>query len=140
MTNWKFHAIALGCIITLIVVVFLVTAPPKEVVVEGTPTNPDRFIQVHKASYGLNCNARIRRYGNQNAEPVNPNNVLLDVSRICNGQETCTIEVKDTSFSKQFASGCSKELEVEYRCFSWDRPWKAFGAPYEQMVIDCRNH
>lgn len=141
MTNWKFHAIALGTITLMIVIVFSLTYKPKPTATDPNTPTSDRFIQIHSASYGLNCNARLkyRRPANGAVEEMMVNNVLLDVSRMCNGKVSCNIDVRDTSFSKKFPAGCAKELEVEYRCFSWDRPWKVLGVPYELAVIDCAN-
>jgi hypothetical protein len=144
MTNWKFHAIALTSIIVTITVVFLLVRnqpiSPDDVAA-GNFGASDRFIQIYSASYGLNCNDRIRRYRNNyqsTFETINPNNVLLEVSRLCNGRDSCIIDVREAGFDNKTMPSCSKDLDVTFRCFSWDRLQHAVVGAYEQLVIDCR--
>lgn len=95
-------------------------------------------ITVENADWGLNC--KTIQQDNDNLKPDNAidikeNNVIYPVSRLCNGNSKCDIEVS-SNFLGEPMSGCAKILEVDYRCFNIDRirTAKASGGV---MSIDC---
>ena len=155
--NWKFHAIAVTAIMIVIVGIFVATgkinvpAGGKPPAVNPNVPDSDRFIQIAKANWGFNCNRFIEQY-NQAVEaqkkidpyntqklvdPVRQNNVLLEISNQCNGKVTCQIAADPKALGDPYRN-CRKFLEVEYRCFSFDRPWPVTAEQGTTLTIDCR--
>ena len=67
---------------------------------------------------------------------LNENNMLVKLSDACNGNEQCYIDFKFLSVEGNPLPQCTKMLEVEYRCFEFDRPWIERSSGPE-MTIDC---
>ena len=101
-------------------------------------------ISISQASWGVNCQARSSLYDEQTNDgfskatgtPLKPNNVFRPVSQACNGKVSC--DITRTVLGPDPDPECpEKLLEVEYRCFAYDRPWKVRGFD-NQLTIDCR--
>ena len=57
---------------------------------------------------------------------MHDDNVLTAVSNICNGKEKCDILIDPTVLGEDPLPSCMSEmLQIEYRCFSFDRIWVA---------------
>jgi len=87
-------------------------------------------ISITHASWGLNCRnlTAASHDAFTTAKPENsklrPDNVFASISRLCNGQQQCDIPFDETTLGEDPAPDCNgKTLEIEYRCFSYDRPW-----------------
>lgn len=116
-----------------------VASPPAQV------KESNRWISVIHASWGLNCRGVANSFGSSydpyKAESapgkLRVDNVLVAVSNLCNGQEECTIPVTADALDGDPAPACAdKQLTVEYRCFSYDRPWTVH-ATNKSLSIDC---
>lgn len=103
-------------------------------------------IHISHASWGLNCRYRYRDSfyddgfaDDGNADELIPDNALAAVRALCDGKPSCQIPVGSQLVGRNLAPECAtKQLEVEYRCFSYDRPWrlrKTSGI----LSIDCEN-
>lgn len=131
----KIHFIGLAVIILLLVAITYKSSQPV-VVVSDSPY----VIQIENASYGLNCNQQKTSsdpYAQSGPKKIEKNNVLSAVSAQCTGKVSCSFAVDPTVLGLDPAPGCGKKLDVDYRCFSYDRPWKASGDDFETMSIDC---
>jgi hypothetical protein len=107
---------------------------------QGTPTPQEAAVIPHvisiiHASWGMNCkDIAIVQDGMPqdafgNPQTVNPkiklDNVFGPVSMECNGKTECEIQADDAKLGEDPAPECTpKTLEIEYRCFSYDRPWR----------------
>lgn len=152
MTNIKFHIIAMSVIIGVTVLIFLLMgrlSGSDNNVQQPDIVTSDRVIFISKASWGLNCNKtydlrlkqlrRLKQPMPEGFERVQPNNVLLAVSKYCNGKKTCTFQPSDEAFGIKKPSSCRKALDVEYRCFSYDRIWKKSAPARTDITIDCND-
>lgn len=63
-------------------------------------------------------------------------NVLSKISDMCNGKMECSITVNQASLGELPRDCVEKSLEVEYRCFSYDRPWR-IRENKGAMTINC---
>ncbi len=146
--SFKAHLLIVSAII---LVVYLVwdwnhsgPAPSVASVVQSPYT-----ITVNHASWGLNCpvfatannvldKAYVKKSGGDASHPTT-DNALQIVSSICNGSPDCGIALADDTFPGMAPATCQdKKLEVEYRCFSYDRPWHAEAmSSTGALVISC---
>lgn len=143
MTN-KQHIVV---IFVMVIVISLLWRLVVEVTKEETPMVEQRTtpynIEIVNASYGLNCQYRMSReqsggFVDPNQNRVRKNNALRAVSDACNGKEKCSVMVTDDLVGGQISQTCSyARLEVEYRCFSFDRPWATYGYNGSSLEIDC---
>ncbi len=149
--SFKTHLLVVSFIIATVYGVWqLLYVHPQPAIVEvPQPQAGDKSIQIIRASWGLNCaNMRFAQNGAPespatfaNSSPTVPqikeNNVLEAVSRLCNGQPACsiapTVEILGTDPQPQCFD---KKLEIEYRCFAFDRPWRVRGNN-TTLQIDC---
>jgi hypothetical protein len=132
----KLHFIAICFITVLVFVVWKITqsAPIEPVTIQAEPVSSHAISIIH-ATWGNNCKEFLgssKGGGNsgfandpQSASGIREDNVLLPVSSICNGKQKCTIELSEKTFGINPVPNCAKTLEVQYRCFSFDRPWTA---------------
>lgn len=143
------HFIVIGIIIFLIFlgwqVISLRTAQQQAQI----DPNSIRLIQISRASWGLNCLEQRRRYGlkqlpqdafNEGGEgnKIRENNILVAISDLCNGKQTCYLTNSPDTFTPDPDPQCpTKEMVVEYRCYSFDRPWTLKLASREKGTIDC---
>ena len=146
--SFKFHIIVVSSLIFIMIVAWVVLSNKPAVVAASKTENSTYSVTITHASWGLNClQAEEGGYGVQQATPLylneknsqtlKPDNVLVKVSALCNGKLTCTIPIKPEILGTDPAPDCfSKLLEVEYRCFSFDRPWTVHSGK-EDIKIDC---
>lgn len=112
---------------------------------------PMHTVEIVRASWGLNCGeASAARPGDavpagpfsrENAPPaLRENNILQVISALCNGKPECAIRNSPDALGGDFAPECTdKEITVEYRCFSYDRPWLLRIVPRATGVIHCQD-
>lgn len=139
--NLRIHAFAIASIVFLLVLMAVFSH--KEVTAIISPY----YITISNATYGYNCKdteARAAASGTvdpfaSGLPPIRRNNVLTKVSDLCNGKPSCGITVNSDVLGGDPAPGCGKELEVEYRCFSYDRPRMEKKTEATRLEIDCTN-
>ncbi len=145
----KFHLIAITSIVAIITVMFYVSGALDKPAPPPAPVEQigDRYIQISKAHWGRNCNKFLegqnRQLERQGRPPryelVRDNNALRVVSSLCNGKRTCELEATADALGIDPIPSCTKMLEVEYRCFAFDRPWFKDVMEPESLTIDCSN-
>lgn len=148
--SFKLHLIIICFIIVSVYAVWRFMdhspAPAPAPVIKESPYS----ISIVHASWALNCRnwSNTGQYSNaQSNDPfaksnseTNKNredNVLEAVSNLCNGQLRCDIPANiETLGDQPFPNCLDRALEVEYRCYSFDRPWKqrVMGGT---MTINC---
>jgi hypothetical protein len=139
----KVHFIIVACIILVVSLAwhFMSAPPPAVPVVQQT--NSAYSISVAHASWGLECPQENRAAGDAFANKPSAagsrreDNVLDKVSALCGGKVSCEIPVLPSVLGGDPAPDClSKVLVVEYRCFSYDRPWTV-QASSGKLPINC---
>ncbi len=147
--SFKIHLIIV-CIIIMVVYgiwqVTLHTAPQP--VVQNEETTSSNAISIIHASWGLNCTFRpdveetkdpYKAFATTTkpTDKLRPDNVLTAVSTLCNGKPQCSIPLVPEVLGEDPLPECNiKALEVEYRCFVYDRPW-VVKSSVKQLDIDC---
>lgn len=143
----KTHLIIVSIIIASVLGVWQVARHMPKTVQLPKKQSDTRAIEVVRASWGLNCldsfasapqkgDAFGRTFAHNN--PLKENNILVKVSEACNLRAQCVIrnDVEQLGFDP--APECpGKEIIVEYRCFSYDRPWRITIPSRESAAIDC---
>lgn len=140
----KTHIMALSVILVTVLLGWQLVGGPKP----AAPADPlsEHFIEIIRASWGLNCAGGPSRIAaannNPNANATNPlreNNVLVKISNLCNGKTSCVVNNTPEELGTDIAPECmDKLLTVEYRCFSFDRPWSASAKNRGTIAIDCK--
>jgi hypothetical protein len=147
--SFKIHLIIVSVII---VIVYLVWGMTRSQPQTAALNQPDSYtITVIHASWGLNCpvvvsnenvldKAYVKKSGNNPSQPYT-DNALNIVADLCNGQSECTIALSDELFSGLAPENCNdKKLTVEYRCFAFDRPWRAEASTAQGLLaISCQD-
>lgn len=146
---FKIHLIIISVVIVIIylgwrVHVNSVVAPEAQ-----TITKTSYNISVIHASWGLNCpvyageasntldQAYVQGKSNANANKPSADNVLKQVSELCNGKEKCDITASADVFGDILPKDCTeRQLDVEYRCHAFDRPWRDQSSS-GNLEIDC---
>jgi len=131
---FKLHLIIISCIIVAVLLAWQFLHNTSSGLSDNAPAKSAYSLSVTHASWGLNCrNIAI----NNDAAPhdafvskgeannkLHEDNVLGTVARLCNGNMKCDIMVDEATLGADPSPDCgNKVLEVEYRCFSYDRPW-----------------
>lgn len=113
-------------------------------------------ITVSSASWGLNCLQLYNKktgnnsYGNTqqnykyeesssgvNLDKIKDNNVIYNVSKLCNGKARCEIPINTDALGEDPLPNCvPKKLLIEYRCFAIDR-MRTASSEYDSLIIDC---
>ena len=154
MTNMRFHAIALSCIVGAVILIFAATGKlsPKAPATSASPSATatpepmgDKRVTVWEASWGLNCNEIIERerrhrpVGSRLPVMVQKNNVLKTIADFCKDKEICEF-IPDEKTLGNPVSGirCRPELDLVYRCFDIDRPWPLHARNGESVSIRCK--
>lgn len=146
----KFHALALGIICVVIILLYLLIGP-KAAGIAVDPNRPtgDRYVRIVDATWGLNCNAEIARLRNLGTttvgegdnqrplEPVKPNNALYAVTALCEDKLACNIPATKEAMGLDPLAACYKDLVIGYRCFSIDRKWTRKVEQGTILTIDC---
>lgn len=131
----RIHFVGLAVIILLLVAIAYKSGDEEA----AAPDSP-YAIEVVSASYGLNCNAQpaqpVDTFAGSAPKAAEKDNVLTQVGRRCNGNLTCKLTVDRATLGDPVPK-CSKKLTVDYRCFSYDRPWRAAAEESESLTIDC---
>jgi hypothetical protein len=112
----------------------------------------DHFVRITRASWGLACNST--SYGADASQTssesfaqgnhvdnnlIKENNLLQKVSELCNGKPSCQFRVSPEILGTDPAPNCiNKVMEVEYRCFSYDRPWIIKVSNNKVLTINCQ--
>lgn len=145
--NLKFHAIAIGSICLIVIVLFLIMRPNTDAPAEVSPyATGDRYVRVESATWGLNCNQEINRLrqssqktdaDDQPYHTATLNNVALQVGELCNGRLVCDFNADATTLQEDPLTSCYKQLEISYRCFSIDRLWRLTFNQGDNAHIDC---
>lgn len=130
--SFKLHLIIISCITVAVVLFWQLMHSGALTPADTRPARPQYNLTITHASWGLNCrnlaigatgqDAFARKPATEN--PLRDDNVLGAVGLLCNGKTECAINVDAATLGKDPAPDCAnKVLEVEYRCFSYDRPW-----------------
>ncbi|MCI5049593.1 MAG: SUEL-type lectin domain-containing protein [Rickettsiales bacterium] len=148
MTNMKFHIMAVSMMITAAIIVFLVAGNKEQIAAEAgiSGVDPNKVIDIHSATWGENCNyvldLKRKDYARRNLptdglDNMERNNVLHKMKELCGGKFTCQIKATPKVLENKKHPSCRKRLDVEYRCFAYDRLWQVKAAMGENLVIDC---
>ena len=101
-------------------------APEKVVVIDAPNT-----ITLTHATWGLNCHkvlSTIAKPSDPYADSdknnkSGPDNILKQVATLCDGKQACDIIADVNTLGPDPFPECTpKSLDIEYRCFSYDRP------------------
>lgn len=151
---FRIHLLIISAIIGIIYLAwqYMYATPVEAPVIVEQPVEEEasenKSIQIIHATWGMNCSnvqfgavkeEHVANYANdtQNKKPVNDDNVLEAVGKLCNGKISCAIAINTDTLGPDPMPQCyDKQLEIEYRCFAFDRPWrvKSTNAP---ITIDC---
>lgn len=111
---------------------------------EVTPeSQTSNRIRILKATWGANCRDKTgsNMFGvglGGDGYKVQENNVLEKIKQLCDNKAACKFRVTRKNMGiDDPASGCTKNLEVQYRCFSYDK--RRLKEVYEQkeFKITC---
>ena len=145
-------------LITGVIFVVYTIAAPKPAPAPVLEPQSSHAIEVYQATWGLRCNDEITRAlqrrqfapvekdeKGQVIPPkplalVQPNNVLSPVSEACNGKLACQIDASPERLGVDPLESCYKELNVQYRCFTYDRLQIAKAEQGTTLTIDCREN
>lgn len=150
--RWKFHA-AIVTVITILILVMYNLFKPAPVIVAVPEEEKTSNLRVEAATWGRNCNELYPIYNRraqelaktqetppkeQKSPPVMiaPNNVLELVKKLCDGKAHCEFNVNADVLGDIF-SDCSKEFEVSWRCFSYDKLRTETIQNGDPFKIDC---
>ena len=149
--SFRTHLTVISCIILAVLLMWQLMlrsnspVPASTNIPENVPAERSYSISVTHASWGLNC--RNMAFNNNTREAflaksnntLHEDNVLEKVSHLCNGHVTCNVNIDEPSLGADPSPECnSKTLEIEYRCFAYDRPWsvKTVDTP---ITLHCDN-
>lgn len=139
----------------LLLVLFGAHIASKATLSQPPPTGPiiideTRFINIIRASWGENCDGQKRRVSTSVTlglseqgtyetpyYEVEENNAYQIVSEKCNDQSYCDLTATSGFLGFDPAPHCTKLLTIEYRCFSYDKPWVKQAKEKQSMHIDC---
>ena len=141
--SFKIHLIIVSVIIVIVYLTWqLMSVPPAPVVPAAKPKTSTYSISIAHATWGRECaiesnGASDAFRGAASTNPLREDNVLVRVNELCSGRVICEIPLNSAALGEDPAPDClSKTLEVEYRCFSYDRPWTVT-ASSGKLVINC---
>jgi hypothetical protein len=131
---FKVHLAIISCIVIVVVLAWQYMQHQPQTV-EAAPGKTYSITVTH-ASWGLNCqNLAISSNQAENTRDpflnkggannkLREDNVMAAVALLCNGNIQCDILADEATLGPDPAPDCTnKTLEIEYRCFSYDRPW-----------------
>jgi hypothetical protein len=147
--SFKSHLLIVTVIILVVYLAWGVTrAKPKAP--EQAAAVSAYTINIAHADWGLNCpvfaespnsldKAYVKKAPSSTAGKPQKDNALEIVKSLCNGKEACEFPVNDETFAGLVSQDCGeKKLEVEYRCYAFDRPWYA-RASAGMLAITCED-
>jgi len=136
--SFKVHLIIISCIVIVVLLVWQFMPHSAAPVPDNAAMKQTYSIAITHASWGLNCkNTAVNSDNSREAflnksganNKLHADNVLSQVSHLCNGATSCNVKGDETTFGSDPAPDCNdKMLEIEYRCFSYDRPWNVKSA------------
>lgn len=133
---FKIHLLIICVIIATVFTVWQLTNPNTSKDSSEHPKASAKLITITHASLGLNCRQFSANTNNLN---IAPDNVLELISKKCSGLTECTIALETGELGEDTAPDCKpKTLEVEYRCFSYDRP-RQLKATTGSLQLKCTN-
>lgn len=154
--RWKIHAAVILVITVLILGVFALFDTPESQKLTLDGSNPNIRMQIQKANWGNNCNSLYEIYKrraeqaekNGDKRPPSPgqtppviipeNNAIGIVKGLCEGRSKCRIDANSGVLGNVF-SDCSKDLEISWRCFSYDKLRYEKAPNGGTIRIDCEN-
>ncbi len=146
--SFKIHLIIVSVIIIAVYFTWQITQRSQK---SQDTVNQEEIVSPYKisiisASYGLNClesyvepsdNSNDPFAHKNNKELIKRDNVLATISSLCNDKLKCSIPLSAKLLDNDPMPQCAgKTLDVEYRCFSFDRPWTLKGEG-KSLDIDC---
>jgi hypothetical protein len=141
--SWKIHLAALSVAIILILIIANIPGHSPT----GNAPVSNLSIRIANASWGMNCKnipnnvpANSNPFKSDGSNSGAYNNVQNVVSRLCDGKVSCNGAANTTTLGADPFPGCSKDLKIEYRCFSYDRPWSVDVDQEQNFTIDCKEH
>lgn len=104
-------------------------------------------ISIANANWSRNCLQNLPSYSLKSdgfaklsegtLEREKTNDLVSKLSELCNGKNRCELLTESLSSPNDPTANCAKsELEVEYRCFSYDRPWRV-SSESGKLAINC---
>lgn len=135
---FRTHLIIIACIIAAVYFAWhIIDAAPPPPPPAAVEVDSPYSIAIAHASWGLNC----RRDENSDGfaadkTALREDNVLAALAERCNGKLRCDIPLTPETMGDTPTPGCTKQLVVEYRCFSFDRPWTV-RASSGKLSINC---
>jgi hypothetical protein len=123
---------------------FVIAKPAASPATQAVSNSP-YTISIEQASWGANCQSPFsssnnnddNSYEKTNQLKSRENNVLYNVSQLCNAKSKCNIPINQNFLGQDPLPSCGyKTLLVEYRCFSVDRLRK-LEEREGIMSIDC---
>jgi hypothetical protein len=134
--SFKVHLVIVSCIILAVYFAWQILNANTPAPAATENSNSTYSITIAHASWGLNCqyNGTSRtpatesdgfaNSGTSQTNPLREDNILAKIAELCNGKLKCTIPNTSEALGADPAPAClDKEINVEYRCFSYDRPW-----------------
>lgn len=128
--SFKIHLLIVAVIIIGMYAItqFFIAKPGASPVIHAASLSP-YIISIERASWGANCQSPFsENNGSDNSSKSSnqlknmDNNVLYNVSQLCNAKSKCDIPIDQNFLGQDPLPSCGyKKLSVEYRCFSVDR-------------------
>ena len=158
--QWKFHAMAILIICGVISLVFAYMQTQQPKAVPAAPGS-DRAIEMVSATWGNNCREMIAKENERrlrlrlrpqdleqlhpddrpkSTDPmtqVTPDNVLPTLRELCDGKLTCEFIANAMVLKNEPHEACFKHLNLQYRCFAFDRLWRINVGQSDTVTIDC---
>ncbi len=147
--SFKIHLIIVCAIIIVVFFSWQLMSSQKSTEATGKSieTISPYSVSIIHATWGINCrdyyapntatkDDPFKKSPDSNSK-LREDNVLEAVSKLCSGKLKCSIPINEKALGSDPAPDCSgKVLKVEYRCFSFDRPWIA-ESDGKKLDIDC---
>lgn len=145
--SFKVHLIIICAIIVMIYVAMQIIGKQEAPAPVAAPKASKYKISVISASWGLNCldydywgddtpKRDVFANSPENNKPQE-NNILSRVQALCEGKKSCKFKAEEETLGPQPVKNCrDAEIQIEYRCFSFDRPWN-IQTMDKDIEIDC---
>lgn len=133
--SFKIHLLIVTFIILAVTIIWEFKPDAVQLTDQGDNGEISRRIIVNHASWGLNClqydiesSNRVKtpyRTKESKNKGIFKDNAYKAVALACNGELECEVRASDEIISPEPEPNCQpKSLDIEYRCFSYDRPWR----------------
>lgn len=144
--NWKIHGSVIGIMFVVITIMYFAFQPksPQTIINQLG----DNYIRINEAHWGLNCNENYKAYQRRKRtmppqqtdapepKPVVRNNVLPRMSELCDIKAKCEFTADSATLGEAYQY-CTKELNLSWRCTTYDRLRTYNGYENDRVVIDC---